>query len=555
MTNTNMSATEAFSQSFADSPVHWPGRTRRWTTANVDEGLPGTITPITWSMYFPPTESTMRDCWVDFGVLPTDQRAVPADIDRRFLSVAYGHAIANVDLMGQMAARIPGGTAAAMEQQLFGSADVDVEEPKGLEKVGRYPHVLAKMPPTVWRAIKGHRPLAAQTDAWWRREVFGNELEFDRAVAALVKARAHFEKVLGVHMVLSMAGQGLFGQVETLAGRSGHPGLGGEVVKTDKGTTEFELVRDLWRLSRAELPLQGFLRVHGYHGPREGLVDSVIWREDSTPIIELAAAYRSARGIEGMDTLAERRAREHRDAMVRFESGLGKVSGRIGRLLVRWAAHVPEWRETGRANILKSVDVARHAHRAVGLGLLERGLADDPAESRFLTIDELVGLQRGGLDPAALPELIARRRRDHDAFAVTELPHVWRGLPPTYRRAADVHDNQTVVTEVSGLGVSAGVAEGVVRMVLDLDAADFFDDEEPVVMVCKATDPSWASLFPLAAAVVTDVGSQMSHAAIVCRELGLPCVANTRTGTASLRDGMRVRVDGSAGLVTVLPPK
>jgi phosphoenolpyruvate synthase/pyruvate phosphate dikinase len=60
------------------------------------------------------------------------------------------------------------------------------------------------------------------------------------------------------------------------------------------------------------------------------------------------------------------------------------------------------------------------------------------------------------------------------------------------------------------------------------------------------------TLFPLAEAVVTDVGSQLSHAAIVCRELGLPCVANTRNGTARLRDGMRVRVEGSAGTVTVL---
>jgi phosphohistidine swiveling domain-containing protein len=76
--------------------------------------------------------------------------------------------------------------------------------------------------------------------------------------------------------------------------------------------------------------------------------------------------------------------------------------------------------------------------------------------------------------------------------------------------------------------------------------------QELTVMVCKATDPGWASLFPLAQAVITDVGSALSHAAIVCRELGLPCVANTRTGTRHLRDGMRVRVNGSTGVVDVL---
>ena len=84
------------------------------------------------------------------------------------------------------------------------------------------------------------------------------------------------------------------------------------------------------------------------------------------------------------------------------------------------------------------------------------------------------------------------------------------------------------------------------RVVRDLDEADI---DEGTVLVCRATDPSWASLFPLAEAVVTDVGSAMSHAAIVCRDLGLPCVAGTRNGTTTLRDGMQVRVDGTTGRV------
>jgi phosphoenolpyruvate synthase/pyruvate phosphate dikinase len=97
--------------------------------------------------------------------------------------------------------------------------------------------------------------------------------------------------------------------------------------------------------------------------------------------------------------------------------------------------------------------------------------------------------------------------------------------------------------------VSAGIAEGIVRVVRDLDEADI---DQGTVLVCLATDPSWASWFPLAAAMVTDVGSAMSHAAIVCRELGLPCIAGTRNGTTTLCDGMWVRVDGTTGRVEIL---
>lgn len=547
------------------SPVHVPGRALRWTTANVDEGLPGTVTPLTWSLYFPPTESTMRDCWVDLGVMPESERPVPDDADRRFISVAFGHAIANVDLMGQMAARVPGGSAAMMEEQLFGSVQGGgLPEPTGLAKVRRYPFVAVRFPRTLRRAMRELEPTAREVEAWWRRTAFeASELDLGGATALLREARVQFERVLMIHMVLSMACQGVMGQVETLANRAGLPALGHQLVKSEQGTAEFELVRDLWHLSAGEIDTTGFLGRHGYHGPREGLVESVSWREDPAMIVALAERYRARTG--DVDALVARRAEEHRDAVRRLEEALGRWRSVPARALLRFASHAPDWRETGRANILRCVDVARAAARTVGVRLAEDGLLGDASDVRFLTIDELGYLERATvraavrIDGRTVTETIAARRTDHLVYDGLRLPHVWHGVPPTV--AAVPADEEVLAGPakspgaahdglvVTGIGVSSGQAEGVVRVVTDLDQADFDDG---TVMVCKATDPSWASLFPLAEAVVTDVGSAMSHAAIVCRELGLPCVANTRTGTVELRDGMRVRVDGDAGTVEVI---
>jgi pyruvate,water dikinase len=72
------------------------------------------------------------------------------------------------------------------------------------------------------------------------------------------------------------------------------------------------------------------------------------------------------------------------------------------------------------------------------------------------------------------------------------------------------------------------------------------------VLVCHTTDPSWAAYLVVASAVVIDVGSTLSHGAIIARELGVPCVINTGTGTRDLHDGETVRVDGSEGTVEVL---
>lgn len=545
--NQSESAPDLTVEELAASPVHHPGARLRWTTANVDEGLPGTITPLTWSMYFPPTESTMRGCWVDLGVMPESQRAIPDDVDGRFLSVAYGHAIGNVDLLGRMAASVPGGSAASMEAQLFGSVQRDGEpELTGLRKMRRYPFVVAKFPRALRRAMRDLEPCAQETTRWWRATVFEPEaLVGNSAAQALAEARRRFEGILVIHMVLSMACQGLMGRVEAMATKAGLDGVQHELIKSDEGTAEFDLVRDLWNLSADKITVQDFVRRHGFHGPREGLVESTVWRENSQPVVELAAAYRSRRGAEGMDELVLRRRNEHGVAVRRLEQALGPIRSIPARALIRFAAHAPTWRETGRASMLQAVDVARAASRVVGRDLADAGVLDDPAHVMFLTIDEITRGNRGDW-----AELVRQRRSHHATFDRIVLPHVWRGGPdiataspitsPTPDRPSDT---------VEGLGVSAGTAEGIVRVIRDLDDADI---DEGAILVCRATDPSWASLFALAEAVVTDVGSAMSHAAIVCRELGLPCVAGTRTGTTMLRDGMRVRVDGTTGRVEIL---
>lgn len=104
---------------------------------------------------------------------------------------------------------------------------------------------------------------------------------------------------------------------------------------------------------------------------------------------------------------------------------------------------------------------------------------------------------------------------------------------------------------VTGCPASAGVVEGVVRVVRTVDGLDGVAPGE--VLVAPFTTPSWAAGF-VAAAVVTDSGGMMSHAAVVCREYGIPAVTATATGTRVLSSGMRVRVDGGAGTVTVLDP-
>jgi pyruvate,water dikinase len=105
------------------------------------------------------------------------------------------------------------------------------------------------------------------------------------------------------------------------------------------------------------------------------------------------------------------------------------------------------------------------------------------------------------------------------------------------------------ITTLKGFAGSPGMVEGRARVCRSVD--DIRQLEEGEILVAPTTSPSWAPIFSKIKAVVTDVGGVMSHAAIVCREYGLPAVVGTGHGTKIIKTGMLLRVDGSSGVITI----
>ncbi len=100
---------------------------------------------------------------------------------------------------------------------------------------------------------------------------------------------------------------------------------------------------------------------------------------------------------------------------------------------------------------------------------------------------------------------------------------------------------------VTGLGASLGTATGPVRIIADLDQFSRFRPGD--VLVCRTTSPAWTPLLLRAAAVITEVGSRLAHAAIVAREAGIPAVVGAAGAMTVLHDDQQIRVDGATGQV------
>jgi phosphoenolpyruvate synthase/pyruvate phosphate dikinase len=103
---------------------------------------------------------------------------------------------------------------------------------------------------------------------------------------------------------------------------------------------------------------------------------------------------------------------------------------------------------------------------------------------------------------------------------------------------------------ITGFAGALGIVEGTVRHLDRLEDSDQLQAGE--ILVTTLTNIGWTPLFPRAAAIVTDLGAPLSHAAIVARELGIPAVVGCGDATMRLKTGDRVRVNGGQGLVEIL---
>lgn len=258
--------------------------------------------------------------------------------------------------------------------------------------------------------------------------------------------------------------------------------------------------------------------------------------------------------------LLEERARAREAARRRLVAAHPRAARRWSRRLAQ-AAERGRAREQARSEFVRAFWVFRAFYLRAG------DLTGQGEDVFFLPVDELVAVLGGDEAPFSA---VTRRRAAFDRYrALPPLPTVIIGAfaPEAWacdpNRRTDVYDatsrstqvgrGQSVSTArtVTGFPGSAGIVDGVARVVADVGEAQALQPGE--ILVAVTTNVGWTPLFPQARAVVTDVGAPLSHAAIVARELAIPAVVGCGDATALITTGDRLRVDGSAGTVELLP--
>ena len=517
-----------------------------WSNTNVSEAVPDVMTPSSWSL------------WQIYHV-----EANPIKIPGHHLTCGNigGRPYMNLSLIVSLYRAVGKDIRDELHGEMLGSVPEDLNVPTvPFSAFSVLRHVLPgliKARRHVSQDRKRMQAFVAETPAWCQR--VRQQIERAQTGTELValwqgELKPYFCQscwlLRGIMLLFSDAEAklrrtltGLVGQAETNLLLTNLAGSAGDLASLGP-------LRGLSQVARGELSREAYLECYGHRGPHEMELSLPTPDEDPTWLDRQLAEFDGA--SVDVETLLARQRIEFEGAWLQFQARYPRKATSIRHRLEQ-VTSAGRMRESIRSEVTRTTRVIRQFALRAG-ELTELG-----DRIFFLSLEEMLDLLNG--DDRALAYIPARRETHNRYSALPPYPAVISGRFDPFQWAADPNRRSDYFDShapmvgagsetLTGFAGAAGRVEGLVRR---LDSAEEGDQLQPgEILVTTTTNVGWTPLFPRVAAIVTDVGAPLSHAAIVARELGIPAVVGCGNATSRLHTGDRVLVDGARGTVEIL---
>ena len=516
-----------------------------WVNTNVGEAIPDVVTPLTWSL--------VRALDIESGFVPGYYLwsgnicgRIYSNISQRLSAIAalYGSSNLGLKILGEVFGRIPEGL--TMPVYPFSRMDVIKAMLPGIRYYLKKNREVSKSLPqsiqdtpawcrktkTAIEKINAREELLNlwkrelephNTEAWWGLIVSGS-----KAVLALT---------LSKKLVTLVGTEDASTLLSNLRGNSELASLGP--------------VLGISKVLKGEMSREEYIRQNGHRGPHEFELSIPDPSEDANWL------ERQIKEFKESDTDAEELLRKQH---IQYEAAWQRFAERFPNK-VKWlekqmakAAEGARIREAARSEFVRVFRVSRAF--ALKAGELA-GIGEDVFFLYINEVEELLSEREGKV------KHIPARKENYEKYkALPPFPAIIRGRFNPWewvrdpKRRMDLYDatRPTAMAAdaemLKGFDGAAGRVEGIVRILATPEEGEKLQPGE--ILVATTTNVGWTPLFPRAAAIITDVGAPLSHAAIVARELGIPAVVGCGNATLRLKTGDRVIVDGGQGIVHLL---
>lgn len=308
------------------------------------------------------------------------------------------------------------------------------------------------------------------------------------------------------------------------------------------------------KVIKGEMSSEEYLMKYGHRGAHEYELSIADPMEDETWLEkQIEECKKSNIDVEG---LLEKQHIQYEAAKMRFKERFPSKVNWLKKQIEK-AADGARLREEGRSEFVR-------VYRVIRAFAVKAGeITDIGNDIFFLYINEVEDLLLGGTSKVVY--IPARKENFEKYKSLPPFPSIIRGrFDPTEwaknpNRRLDYYDAampivSTVDSEIlKGHAGAAGRIEGIARILTSPEEGEKLQPGE--ILVAATTNIGWTPFFPRAAAIITDIGAPLSHAAIVARELGIPAVVGCGNATTTLKTGDRVLVDGGHGMVNILNNK
>ncbi len=222
----------------------------------------------------------------------------------------------------------------------------------------------------------------------------------------------------------------------------------------------------------------------------------------------------------------------------------GEQKARETKRMIGLIRNLIGYREYPKYGMIHRYFVYKQALLKEAEHLVEANLIRETEDIYYLTFEEL---HDAACTNTLDYRIIDNRKEDYKIYDKLTPPRV---LTSDGEAISGTYDRGNLPAKaLQGLAVSTGVIEGRARIILSMENADLAEGD---ILVTTFTDPSWTPLFVSIKGLVTEVGGLMTHGAVIAREYGLPAVVGVEHATTLIKDGQRIRVDGTAGYVEII---
>ena len=295
--------------------------------------------------------------------------------------------------------------------------------------------------------------------------------------------------------------------------------------------------------------IKSYLKKYGMRCSAEIDITRTRWSEKPTillPMIlnNIKAFGPNAHSVKFEQGLQEARQKEQ-EILSRLEQMPGgKSKAKKTKKMISVLRNFAGYREYNKYSLVSYLWIIKQALLKEADNLVQKGVIREKEDIYYLTFLELRDVVKTNrLDYS----LITKRKEEHEVFEKLTPPRV---ITSEGEVISGEYDTGNIPQgALAGVPVSSGIIEGRARVILRMEDADI---EEGDILVTAYTDPSWTPVFTSIKGLVTEVGGMMTHGAVVAREYGLPAVVSVENATKLIKDGQRIRINGTEGYVELL---